>query len=127
MPTTFTKTVTIPQLDDKGQPLVTADGHPVSKRTLGDFTFRRPNFHEEKEIDVRIARDLTRIGVDSSLIEQTPYLRKVFLEICIAAVIPHQVEAAPDKWDWQTMNAEEAHALYAAYSAGVEELAPKNG
>lgn len=119
MSRTFTRTVSIPQLDKDGKPLV-VNNERVVARTLGEFTFKRPNFFEEKEIDMRIARDVMRLGgppaVDS----------KLFANICTAAVLPYQVTKAPEGWDWDALTEEDAQALFAAYNQGLEEIAAKN-
>lgn len=111
---TFTKKVDLYQRDSTGAFVLGPNNEKIGLNSIGEFTFRRPTVWDSMQIGVRRAQNR---GDMKTLDLQTAVLADVY------AVMPWQVEKAPDGWSWTDQyDPWVMLAIFEAWEEGLKEL-----
>ena len=116
----FTRTVTVPKRDaTTGEIMRDADRQAHRRRTMGEFTFKRPTLREELRSP--------RASPNLPLVKSSDSLSARALDIAtILAELPVVVTSAPDKWAWDDLEGDEDFyrivAVWNAYQDGRREI-----
>ena len=104
--------VEVPLRDETGEIMRGLNRQPLTAKRLGPFVFRRPTVADLLDIGLRKSQALRGVPPADP---QTAVLVEVF------AVLPHQVEEAPDDWKWDTQyDVWVMIAIYQAYQDGLQ-------